>query len=469
MIRNIFFLNVRLFLSLLISFVATGILVSNTPDSQYASFVFFSSVFSLGMSFPNSLSSVAQKFFIEKNESYLSLILIFVVISVVLTVTLFAVELTFFDSSSSFLHQMFIVMLFSNFLQIINALFIAHIFVTGDVYMLARVGVLDALIKGSFVLFYREVESAMMFWVLLIFISNFVSFLYYFIYFKKSIPKKLIYSSNVTKEILNFWRWFILGSVVKNLRSNGLVFAIRMSSYGDRLLVAYGLYKQLENGTKKIGTTVNSIARPRLIKINMNGDIIKLALIFRKVVVATLMLIVIPYGVITIFVKEFLLAWIGHIPAHSIDFVRSGLLLIFTECLFVQLMNLVYFGGSPKKFQLYGAFITFMFLFALVPIFYFDMGPLWFIWMPVIFGILGLIGRFLAVPKNQRNHSLISMVIFDIVLIFIVVFTLVYGLSYLNFVNKLVVSATCIAGLAWFYNRDLFRINKKSIYALFNS
>ena len=466
MIQKVLLLNFRLFLSVSVSFISTGILVTNTLESHYATFVFYGSVFSLGMSFSNSLNTVAQKFFIEKKESYLPLIVIFVALSVLLAFVLTFIKLTFFETSSALMNLMFYIMLLSNFIQIINELFVAHIFAIGDVHILARVGLYDGLIKGSFIIFYSQIEETMIFWVLLLLISNLVSSFVYFFHFKKSIPKKLIYRKEAVIEVLNYWRWFILGSVEKNLRGNGLVIAMRMSSYGDKLVVAYSLYRQIENGIKKIGATIDSIARPRLVKINISGDILKLTLIYRKVVVATLIVIVLPYLGISLFAQEFVIGWIGHVPEYYLDFIQSGLLMIFIDCLFKYLMNLIYLDKSPRKFQLISAIITVLFFVAIILMAYLDFHPLWFVWAPVIFGILGITGRYIVVPKNERNRTMISGVRFDIFGILLVILTLgLYSIK-LTLVVKCVVLLFSIVGVILFYNRILFKLSLKSVFAL---
>jgi hypothetical protein len=228
------------------------------------------------------------------------------------------------------------------------------------------------------------------------------------------------------------------------------------------------LFKQLENGTKKIGATIDSIARPRLIKVNMSGNISELSLVFRKVVVATLIVILFPYVVLTSFAEEFLLAWIGYIPEHSVGFIKAGLLLIFIDSLFKHLMNLIYIDKSPKKFQVYSALITLLFLSTLFPIAHLDMGPLWFIWTPVVFAIIGLMVRYIVVPKKLRNRTLLSGVRFDVYLLFVCILMSGYGLDSVTFFYRILVLAACISALVLFYNRTLFKINMKSLYALFS-
>ena len=129
-------------------------------------------------------------------------------------------------------------------------------------------------------------------------------------------------------------------------------------------------------------------------------------------------------------------------------------------------MNLIYLDKSPRKFQLISAIITVLFFVAIILMAYLDFHPLWFVWAPVVFGIIGISGRYIVVPKNERNRTMISGVRFDIFGILLVILTLgLYSIK-LTLVVKCVVLLFSIVAVILFYNRILFKLSLKSVFAL---
>lgn len=221
----------------------------------------------------------------------------------------------------------------------------------------AYIGIFDAILRLTVALLiaYNPFDK-LVYYALLLMISQIIIRFIYSIYCKNHFEEcrfKFIFDKGLTKEMFGFAGWNFVGCSADAFRDQGGSIIINLF-YPPAVNAARAIAMQISSAIQAFVNNFTTAIRPQITKSYAIGDYdYTLSLIFRgsKYIFFLFLLMALPLWVTTPYLLQLWLG-VGHVPEHTICFVRLVLFFIMNETMSGPLITAVLATGDIKKYQM---------------------------------------------------------------------------------------------------------------------
>lgn len=242
---------------------------------------------------------------------------------------------------------------------IIQAPYIAAVMSHERMDYYAIISIIDALLKLLIVFIIPLLEGDILilygFFVALISIFNFLSYLLYSKCHFEEVKINFVFEKQLFKEMLGFSGWNFFGSFANMMKEQGVNLVLNLS-FGPIVNAARGIAVQVNSGIQGFVQNLSVPVRPQIVQsyavgnisrtMNLTYSVSKLSCIF-------LYIISLPVLVDIDFVLS---VWLGdEVPDHTDTFVYIIIMVSFINNLNASISNVVHATGKMKLYQLTGA------------------------------------------------------------------------------------------------------------------
>ena len=246
----------------------------------------------------------------------------------------------------------------SAFLTILQVPFTATIIAHEKMSIYAYLGIFEAFSKLLLVLALKYTSTdKLITYAFLMFISSIITFLFYFLYSKKSFDEcsiKLLFKKNLLTKMATYSAWSIIGHLSLVLRTQGVNILLNMF-FGPIANAARGLAFQISTVIANFNQSFIIAVNPQIIKNYAKGkqnDMLSLVYKSSKYSFLLLMLILIP----VILELDFLLSiWLKDVPKYTLIFTKLVLINTLIDSFSPPLLTCIQATGRIKNYQFFVA------------------------------------------------------------------------------------------------------------------
>lgn len=376
---NSIFLFSRLLITTVVVFFSTRIILDNLGIEDYGIYNVVAGAVVLFTFVNNAMTSSTQRNLTFESvrgnlndrmqvfNAAFRIHFIFAIISVILLETAgqyFFYKILNIPNSRLFAAQIvFQSVIFMFFVNIASVPFQAAINAYEDMDILAKIGVLDSVLKlgiafliGTFSSHRLEIYS------ILLFFSTLLVGVFYWLYCKKKYEDCLICNINVNKEVYirltGFASWTIFGSLASLVRKQGSVIILNIF-FGPTINASYGIANQISNQMLVFSETLLKAIGPSIVKSYSSDrmdNVTVLLFTTSRYAFFLFSILAVPLYLEMGFVLKL---WLKNVPDHTLIFSQLILFNVLIDVIIGPMISAIQATGKIKSYQIFSG-ITYL-------------------------------------------------------------------------------------------------------------
>ena len=375
--KNTMFLYFRMILIMLVQFYAVRITLKYLGVVDYGIYNLVGGITSMFTFLTHTMTSASQRFFAydigKSNEANLkvtfdSIWIIFIILGVISVflleffgVLLIEYKLVIPDdrifAAKIIFHVSVLTLFITIFTLPFNSLIIAH----EEMKTFAFVSIIEAILKLAIVycLVIVDTDKLILYSILILCVQVLVSFVYIFICFKRyqECDKQITFDNKITKQIVPFMSWNLIGGVSSMLFSHGLTIMINIF-FGPIANTSKAISDKLNHTVNNFVSNFMIAAQPQIVKTYANKEydaMHNLVYLSSRISFYLIMVLSLPILFNTV---SLLSMWLGEIDDLTVMMVR----LMFVFSMIGALENPINYSiratGDIKNYQIFVGLIT---------------------------------------------------------------------------------------------------------------
>lgn len=400
--KNTLFLYFRMILIMLVQFYTVRVTLRCLGVTDYGIFNLVAGVTNIFTFLTHTMTSASQRFFaydIGKGDTrqlritFDTMVIVFIILSVISVFLLeiignwlIAYKLVIPADrlfAAKIVFQISLIILILTFITLpFNSLIIAH----EEMKTFAYVSVLDAVMKllVVYILVVSNSDKLITYSILYLAVQLTISSIYIFHCFKKykECDKEISFDISVTKKIIPYMSWNLIGGVSWMLCSQGLTILINVF-FGPIANAAKAIADKIDSSVNAFMNNFMMAAQPQIVKTYANGErdaMHSLIYLSSRISFYLIMSLTLP---IIFNADSILFLWLGNVDDLTIRMVQTLLAFSMISALENPINQAIRATGKIRDYQVYTALITF----GVLPLSY-----LFFIMkFPPYFGYIALI------------------------------------------------------------------------------
>ena len=375
--KNTMFLYFRMILIMLVQFYAVRITLKYLGVVDYGIYNLVGGITSMFTFLTHTMTSASQRFFAydigKGNEANLkitfdSIWIIFIILGVIsiLFLEFFGVLLIDYKlvipddriyAAKIIFHVSVLTLFITIFTLPFNSLIIAH----EEMKTFAFVSIIEAILKLAIVycLVIVDTDKLILYSILILCVQVSVSFVYIFICFKRyqECDRHITFDNKITKQIVPFMSWNLIGGVSSMLFSHGLTIMINIF-FGPIANTSKAISDKLNHTVNNFVSNFMIAAQPQIVKTYANKEydaMHNLVYLSSRISFYLIMVLSLPILFNTV---SLLSIWLGEIDDLTVMMVR----LMFVFSMIGALENPINYSiratGDIKNYQIFVGLIT---------------------------------------------------------------------------------------------------------------
>ncbi len=370
--KNVVFLTLRMLLSVVISFYSTRIVLKELGVIDYGIYNVIGGVIAFLSFFNNAMSSSTQRHLsyemgkrnLEKiNQVFNASLRIYLILCLLFFLICETAGLYFFENKLNIplerlpaARWVFHCVVLTFLVNILSIPFQAIINAKEDMHIIASIGIADSLIKLfiAIVLVYISFDK-LEFYGTLLFATNVLIFISYFIYCQKKYAEVQIgrnkLDTSLYKDLVSFAGWTLFGVLGSVSRTQGLSILLNMF-FGPRMNTVHGIATQLSSQITTLAEVVLKPFNPQIVQSYAGGDVDRtnrLSVLSSRYCLFLALIICIPLYLKT----EFLLnLWLHSYPEETIIIVRLILINTVLSISTNPFITIMQATGNIRNYQI---------------------------------------------------------------------------------------------------------------------
>ena len=338
--KNTMFMYMRMFLVMAVSLYTVRVVLQTLGVEDYGVYSAVGGIITSLTFITNVLAIASQRFFaveIGKGErgalrdTFSTMVQIFTIVGLLIILFSETVGLWFLknkmtipierESAALWIFQCTI---FSFFISVITAPHQAMIIAKEKMNIYAYVGILDVMLKLLLVylLCVIQYDKLIVYGVLMLSVALICNSIYvlYSLYQYREARLKLIFRSDIFKDILGFSSWTMIGSVTFMCNTQGINLVLNIF-FGPAVNAAYAIGNQIKTAINSFSSNFYVSVRPVLMKsyaANDCGYVKKIFYFSSKVIFILLFVIIFP---VTMHIDTIIDLWLGTVGDYMVEFV----------------------------------------------------------------------------------------------------------------------------------------------------
>lgn len=272
----------------------------------------------------------------------------------------------------------------------------------------AYISIIEVLLKlGAVILLqYFFNDKLLAYGIMLMCVQTCIAMIYRFYCLRqfKNCNYRLYWSNQMFRQIFSFSSWSLIGNLAFTLNNQGMNFLINIF-FGPVYNAAKGIATAVESAVSTFVTNFLGASIPQIIKSYATGDLeycFKLNIKSSKFGFFLFMLISLP--LISI-INPILSLWLTDVPPQADIFCVLSLFYIQANTLGGTLQNLVQATGKIRYYQLSNGFLKLCALPTVYILYKIGTSVNTYLYVLILFSILGLFLQLAAVKKTVREYS----------------------------------------------------------------
>lgn len=369
--KNTFFLYIRMFLTMIVSFYSSRIVLEQLGVSDYGVYGLVGGIVAMFGFFNSSMTSTTQRYLtidigegdlVRLQKTFSATLTIHIGIALLVMLLAETIGLWYINSIMVFpkqrtfavnvVYQFSIATAFLGIIQIpYNALIIAK----ERMNIYAYVSILEALLKMLivFLLLLFEYDKLITYAILIFLVANLIRLIFQ-IYCRKNFKESKYYfeyDKNTYGELLGFTGWNSLGSIALLLSTQGNNLILNLF-FGTGVNAAFGISTLVQGVILSFAHNFQTAVNPQIIKlyaIRNFQQMQKLIFLTSKFSFYLLLILVTPVLLNTDYILKL---WLKVVPEYTVIMVNLSLINILIEILSFSLIVGIQAKGNLKQFQL---------------------------------------------------------------------------------------------------------------------
>ena len=372
MLKNTFFLYIRMFVIMCINLVAVRLLLQALGETDYGIFNVVGGVVAMLSFLSSTMSSASQRFYachlgtnnvVELRKVFgvsVSTFILIVIVSVIIAETfgLWVVSskltIPLERMHAAYWVYQFSIVTFS--MNILCVPFVALVIASERMNFYAIVSVVDSVLKLIIILLISVLSyDKLLFYGGLYMLISFANIIAYIAYtrkcFRNEVGIRPLWDAKSFKDLFSYCSWYMFGSVAQVVRSQGINILLNIF-FNPIVNTARGLAYQVNAAVSMFVTSFYQAVRPQIIKRYASEEydsIQSLVINSTKFSYYLVLLFAIP---LIVLMPEVLGLWLHTIPDNAVLFTRLVIIITMIDTTGFPLSTSICADGNIKLFQI---------------------------------------------------------------------------------------------------------------------